>query len=82
MKPFLHSLVLCILSIVIYTVPVLGQVEQNPFKEPGRKYPPEPPVELFILGGNTDDAPAGSISVAEDPVYNGYTPEQLVQMSW
>ncbi|NVO21691.1 MAG: HYR domain-containing protein, partial [Bacteroidetes bacterium] len=69
-----------ILLFVLFCVyPVLGQNTNTSIQEPGRKYPPTTPVESFVLPGSNNDAPAGSISVAEDPVYNNYSPAQLVQ---
>jgi len=69
-----------LLSIVFVFAASLVTCQNNiSQEEPGRKYPPELPVQSFVLPGSNTDAPAGSISVAEDPVYNAYTPQQLVQ---
>jgi len=57
---------------------VSGQNEGNPKKYPGRKYPPTEINEAGNIGSNTD-APAGSISVAENATFNAMTPAQLVQ---
>ncbi|NVO21681.1 MAG: SprB repeat-containing protein, partial [Bacteroidetes bacterium] len=59
--------------------PLSGQNQEKSGQLTGRKYPPEPPLQTYVLPGSNTDAPAGSISVAEDATYNAYTPQQLVQ---
>ncbi len=68
-----------VLFAICISVPVIGQDGQNS-KLPGRKYVPSPQAlnQNFNAQGNID-APAGSISVAENATYNAYTPAQLVQ---
>jgi len=79
MKKF--TLLRCLFFTVVMTTAfsVLGQVKQIPITEFGRKYPPESPKSTSRDIGGPIDCPAGSIAVAEDPVYNLYTPQQLVQ---
>jgi hypothetical protein len=62
----------------LLSFPLSGQNLETTIQAHGRKSLPEPNFQYSSPGINTD-APAGSISVAEDPVYNAYTPEQLVQ---
>ncbi|MBK7175098.1 MAG: SprB repeat-containing protein [Bacteroidales bacterium] len=78
MKSFTQTNVLLALLIMLGIEAAFGQQHEN-IEKHGRKAPPVPAIQSFVLPGSNTDAPAGSISVAENATYNAYTPEQLVQ---
>lgn len=78
MKSFTLLIVLFIACLLVTVLPVNGQESGKPADQQGRIYPPDPAGEPSItpLGPYT---PAGSIAVAQDSLYNTYSPQQLVQ---
>ncbi|MBK7174158.1 MAG: choice-of-anchor L domain-containing protein [Bacteroidales bacterium] len=77
MKPVFIKGLSFFVMIVLFSFSLIGQ--ENNGIEPGRKYPPFNPPESHNGSGLNTDAPAGSISVAENATYNSYNPQQLVQ---
>jgi plastocyanin len=65
--------------IFVNSLALSAQVKEENSIEPGRKYPPMSISSISANNGINIDAPAGSIAVAENTVYNAYTASQLVQ---
>ena len=68
-----------LLVIMILALNVNGQVSKENSSVANRIPPPDSPFTSAYRAGNNSDAPAGSISVAENATYNAYSAEQLVQ---
>ncbi|HPT13950.1 MAG TPA: choice-of-anchor L domain-containing protein, partial [Bacteroidales bacterium] len=70
---------LSLLIIMVFALSLSGQDAANFGAAAKRIPPPDSPFTSMYQSGANSDAPAGSISVAENAAYNAYTPEQLVQ---
>ncbi|MBK7215430.1 MAG: SprB repeat-containing protein [Bacteroidales bacterium] len=79
MKYFSFCKTLLVVGLVNMSLTLISQNEANPEQNHGRKAVPEPAIQPFVLPGSNTDAPAGSISVAENTTYNNYTAQELVQ---
>ncbi len=69
-----------IITILLIFLNISSQAQStSKITEHGRKYPPGELYETTAPGSSNTDAPAGSISVNENPVYTVMSPQQLVQ---
>ena len=79
MKKFTLITLGIITVLFLNSLALSAQVKEENSIEPGRKYPPMSISSISANNGINMDAPAGSIAVAENTVYNAYTASQLVQ---